>query len=85
MMFNDHIKDYDAVMTFVFNGEVWSHSIFSDESRSFPLEKIAMYYNDKYGLGGGGHNHAAGWNTPECLFSIKDGLILNSWHYVKAD
>lgn len=53
--FGSKIKDYDAVMTYCYNGEYWTCSIYSDAEKSFDCSEFAT------SLGGGGHKKAAGF------------------------
>lgn len=55
--FGDRIKDYDAVIAYCFNGELWTFSIYSDSSKDFDCSEFAKKFN------GGGHKKAAGFRT----------------------
>lgn len=62
--FGNKIKDYDAVIPYCYNGDVWTCSIYSDASKDFDCAEFATRF------GGGGHKKAAGFrmkNLPEWL------------------
>lgn len=60
--FGDRIKNYDAVIPYCFNGNIWTYSIYSDSSTDFDCAEFATKF------GGGGHKKAAGFTTKEKLF-----------------
>lgn len=73
-LFGDAYEKFDAVIPFSFNGKVWKYSIFSHPSKEFPVNKIAEMYKDKFGITGGGHQHAAGWASPKCIFDGDEAI-----------
>ena len=74
LLFGDYIKDVDAVIVFTFDGHLWNYSIFSHESKEFPVNKVAEMYKNRYGITGGGHQHAAGWATRKCIFDGDESI-----------
>ena len=74
LLFGDYIKDVDAVIVFTFDGHLWNYSIFSHESKEFPVNKVAEMYKNRYGMTGGGHKHAAGWATRKCIFDGDESI-----------
>lgn len=74
--FGDRIKDYDAVITYCYNGDLWTMSIYSDNSKDFDCSEFAKSF------GGGGHKKAAGFRTKELPDWIKlknkNGGIINN-------
>lgn len=77
LIFGDYIKDVDAVVTYSFDGHLWNYSIFSHESKDYPVNKVAEMYKEKYGITGGGHKHAAGWATPVCIFDLPNDTSIS--------
>ena len=57
--FGDKIKDYDAVIPYCYNGDLWTCSIYSDASKNFDCAEFAVRF------GGGGHKKAAGFRMKE--------------------
>lgn len=74
LIFGDYIKDVDAVITYSFDGKLWNYSIFSYKTKEFPVNKVAEMYKERYGITGGGHQHAAGWATEKCIFGWDDSI-----------
>lgn len=60
-IFGDKINDYPLVCVWVFNGSVYSYSVFSTDN-NVDCSKIAEFY------GGGGHKGAAGFSSDKLLF-----------------
>lgn len=68
--FGDRIKDYDAVITYCYNGSLWTFSIYSNADKDFDCSIFAIRFN------GGGHKKAAGFRMkdfPNWLKSTKEG------------
>lgn len=57
--FGERIKDYDAVIAYCYNGDLWTMSIYSDSSKDFDCSEFAKKFS------GGGHKKAAGFRTTE--------------------
>lgn len=57
--FGDKIKDYDAVIPYCYNGDLWTCSIYSDANKDFDCAEFAVRF------GGGGHKKAAGFRMKE--------------------
>lgn len=55
--FGDKIKDYDAVIPYCYNGDLWTFSIYSDKEKEFDCAEFATRF------GGGGYKKAAGFRT----------------------
>ena len=55
----EKIKDYDAVIAYCYNGNLWTMSIYSDASKDFDCAEFAKKFS------GGGHKKAAGFRTTE--------------------
>lgn len=68
--FGDRINKYDAVITYCFNGNLWTFSIYSSADKDFDCSIFATRFN------GGGHKKAAGFRTkdfPDWLKPTKEG------------
>lgn len=63
-LFGKYFYEYDAVISFIFNGRYWVYNMYSSSDK-VDCSKYAQYFKDKYGITGGGHMHAAGWSAPE--------------------
>lgn len=59
LLFLNRIKEYDFVVAWEFNGEVYKYSLYSD--KNIDLTEIAKKY------GGGGHPQACGFSSEEKL------------------
>ena len=59
--FDSIIKNYDIVITFIFNGEVYIISLYTE--KDIKVNKIALKF------GGGGHPQAAGFECKELPFN----------------
>ena len=70
MLFGDYFKDFDAAIVYTYDGHLWNYSIFSEASKPFPVNKVAEMYKKKFGITGGGHQHAAGWATEKNIFDM---------------
>lgn len=53
--FAERIKQYDAVISYCYNGNLWTFSIYSDSTKEFDCSSFATRFN------GGGHKKAAGF------------------------
>ncbi len=62
--FDSVIKDYDIVITFIFNGKEYIISLYTE--KDLKVNKIALKY------GGGGHPQAAGFERESLPFSRKE-------------
>jgi nanoRNase/pAp phosphatase (c-di-AMP/oligoRNAs hydrolase) len=63
--FGKRFKDYDACLSFYYDGKTWTVSMYSETIDCRPIAK-------KYG--GGGHRGAVGWQIAALPFSpIKKG------------
>lgn len=60
LMFGHKIKEYPMCVTFMFDGEAYNYSVYS-EDESISCKEIAERY------GGGGHKGAAGFRSPDLL------------------
>lgn len=65
LVFGDKIKDYPLVAIFVYDGEKYKYSIYSDKE-DIDCSKIAESF------GGGGHKGAAGFTTNKQIFIKKE-------------
>jgi oligoribonuclease NrnB/cAMP/cGMP phosphodiesterase (DHH superfamily) len=65
-IFGEKYYEYPIVMTYAFNGEKWSYSIFSSDP-NVDCSKIAESF------GGGGHRGAAGWVMDDMPFKKVEG------------
>lgn len=63
LVFGDSIKDYDFVCLFYYDGKakLWKYSLYSHEEKGIDVEPIARRF------GGGGHKHASGFQSTECI------------------
>lgn len=62
LIFGDLIKNYPIVAIWVFDGEKYKYSIYSDKS-DIDCSKIAERY------GGGGHKGASGFVSEKMIFN----------------
>lgn len=74
-LFGDEFHKYDAVISFIFDGEYWTYKMFSASDKCNPsytvdCSKYARYFGEKYGITGGGHVHAAGWSATEMHLEV---------------
>lgn len=60
LMFGHKIKEYPMCVTFMFDGEAYNYSVYS-EDESISCKEIAERH------GGGGHKGAAGFRSPDLL------------------
>ena len=67
-VFGDKFYEYDAVVLFTFDGESFRHSMFSRKENGAECFIPALFMKHFFGLNGGGHEHAAGWNSKEIIF-----------------
>lgn len=81
-MFGDKYYEYDAVVTMFFNGQMFTHSIFSNDE-GLNCEEVAVFFKDLFGITGGGHVHAAGFCTPTPVFVKNTRCILQKDIYNK--
>lgn len=65
-MFGDRVDKYDIVVPFQFNGEMWKYSLYTTKV-DVDCEKLARKLGSIDGLGGGGHEKAAGFQTYDQL------------------
>ncbi|MBR4590368.1 MAG: hypothetical protein IKO36_06905 [Bacteroidaceae bacterium] len=65
LVFGDRIKDYPLVAIWVFDGEKYKYSIYSDKD-NIDCSKIAENF------GGGGHKGAAGFSTKQQILYKKE-------------
>lgn len=63
-LFGKYINEFDAVISFIYDGTYWTYNMFSSE-KGADCSKYAKYFGKKYGITGGGHMHAAGWSATE--------------------
>ena len=61
LLFGDLIKEYDLVCPFIYNGEKYVYSLFTDKDY-VNCGEIAETF------GGGGREQCAGFSTKECIF-----------------
>lgn len=73
LVFGDLIDEYDIVIPYIFNGEQYIYSLFSNKDY-VDCEQIAKILGSYNNLGGGGHLHAAGFQTHDNIF-MKDGVV----------
>lgn len=64
-VFGDLIKQCDAVVTFIFNGDIYQYSIYS-ANPDVDCAKVAEMY------GGGGHKGAAGFSSDKLVIERSD-------------
>ena len=81
-MVGDKYYESDAVVTMLFNGEMFTHSIFSHDE-GLDCEEVAVFFKDLFGITGGGHVHAAGFCTPTPVFVKNTKCILQKDTYNK--
>lgn len=58
-----NVDDYDLLVSFSFDGKMWSYSL---RSEIIDCAELAAKF------GGGGHKGAAGFNTKECVLEKGD-------------
>lgn len=73
-MFGDLINDYDIVTPFIFNGEQYVYSLYTNKD-NVDCERLAKILGTYDGLGGGGHLKAAGFQTYDPI--IEDNCTVN--------
>lgn len=73
-MFGDLIDKYDIVTPFIFNGEQYVYSLYTNKD-NVDCEYLAKILGTYDGLGGGGHLQAAGFQTYDPI--IEDGCVVN--------
>lgn len=61
LLFGDKINEYDIVCPFVFDGDVYTYSLFTNKD-DIDCKKIAESF------GGGGHKQAAGFTSENLIF-----------------
>ena len=67
-IFGRFFDEFDAVIKFNFNGEKWLYTMYTNDDSPIDASDVAKRY------GGGGHQHAAGWNVDEFIFD-KENII----------
>jgi oligoribonuclease NrnB/cAMP/cGMP phosphodiesterase (DHH superfamily) len=68
-IFGDRISKYPVCVSYAFDGNVYSYTLFSSkESGDIDCSFIA-----KHNHGGGGHKNAAGFTSKDFLFNKKEG------------
>lgn len=73
LTFGDKIHEYDIVCPFTYNGKEWKYSFFT-ESDEIDVSKLCKLFGGIDGLGGGGHQKAAGFQTKDLIIHA-DGSI----------
>lgn len=68
MIFGDLINDYDIVIPYMYKGAQYTFSLFSRENSKVDCSKIAAELGKIDGLGGGGQEHAAGFQAYHNIF-----------------
>lgn len=81
-VFLNNIEKYDAVVIFTYDGESFKHSMFSKADGGFRCNLAALYFGKFFGITGGGHDHAAGWQSMEPTFhknKVLHGTESQTW------
>jgi nanoRNase/pAp phosphatase (c-di-AMP/oligoRNAs hydrolase) len=66
LLFGDKAKEFPLVCTFIHDGENFNVSLYSTQIN---VRQIAEKYGEQSGLGGGGHDGAAGFRCKELPFT----------------
>jgi hypothetical protein len=75
LVFGDLINKYDFVLSFIHtNNHIWKYSIFSATEKDVDCAYLAKIFGKIDNLGGGGHIHAAGFQTKTCIFDKGDTI-----------
>ena len=74
-LFGELYTQYDAVCSFHYNGMNYMYNLYANDDSPIKCSTIGKYYKLKYGITGGGHEHAAGWAAPINIFDSVDKVI----------
>jgi oligoribonuclease NrnB/cAMP/cGMP phosphodiesterase (DHH superfamily) len=74
-VFGEIYNEVDAVCLFTFDGLNFNYSMYSRKEDGMIVAPVAKYFGEHYHTNGGGHDHAAGWSSPEIIFT-KDSRII---------
>ena len=77
-LFGNLIEAYDAVISFTFDGKMWTHSMFSKADSIIPsCGDICAILGKRLGTTGGGHAHAAGFTSYDLVFTKNSTIIVD--------
>ena len=78
-LFGEKFEEYDAVCTINTNDGVhWTHTMFSKANGGLPVNVLALFFGQYFGITGGGHEHAAGWTATGLCFKKNMTSVVTS-------